>query len=33
MKEKRNIDSRELGGWFWVGIVALILIVGFIVSC
>lgn len=33
MKDKNPIDSRELGGWFWVGIVAIILIVGFIVSC
>ena len=33
MKEKNPIDSRELGGWFLVGIVALMLIVGFIISC
>lgn len=32
-KEKKGIDSQTLGGWFWVGIVTLILVVGFISSC
>lgn len=30
---KQGTDSRTLGGWFWVGIVALMLVVGFITSC
>jgi hypothetical protein len=32
-KEKKSIDSRTLGGWFFVGFMALLLIVGFVTAC